>query len=395
MNLLMGKYCRPIRKRFVIFSMYSFIIVACLNCTEPLILKNMSYDKPGIFMFGKTPQRTFYADTTIGNIVEKWSAETSGSQTNSSIVIYNNAIFLYDLSGKIFGFDRITGKLIGYEKYGGSILTAPVINHLRIFFVVNESTEKYSTFNVYDFINGKILHSETFEGGVPNEMLKLNDGIVLLTDRGELIKFNFVGTKLWSTKTKTTALSSPAVSGDLIVFGNQSGGLYLVSDVDGTIKSKIEFPHAVTSGITTENSNVFFCDQVGIVYSFNVKNEKINWSFDTGAKILSTPVLDESKLYIGNLLGEIFALSKDDGQKIWQINTKEMINTTPLITKNILVQPDVNKKVLFIDVASGKIEKTITFDRRSTMNPVFYDGMLYLGCDRGILNAYKVEGEEK
>ena len=102
--------------------------------------------------------------------------------------------------------------------------------------------------------------------------------------------------------------------------------------------------------------------------------------------------MDDSKIYIGNLGGNLFAFDKNNGKKIWEISTLGVINTTPLITRNMLIQPDVNKKVYFLNSSDGEIEKTLAFERRTKLNPVFYDSLLYLGSDRGIIHAYYVYG---
>ena len=214
----------------------------------------------------------------------------------------------------------------------------------------------------------------------------------MLTDRGELIKFNFAGYREWSTQTKKTSLSSPASDGDVIIFGNQAGELLIVSVKTGEINSKTKFNYAITGGLSIENGNAYFADETGALYSFNIKNKKVNWTANTGTKILSTPVMDDSKIYIGNLGGNLFAFDKNNGKKIWEISTLGVINTTPLITRNMIIQPDVNKKVYFLNSSDGEIEKTLAFERRTKLNPVFYDSLLYLGSDRGIIHAYYVYG---
>lgn len=363
------------------------------SCTTPLVLKNMSAEEDGYFMFGKIPERNFYESITIDEVIPAWEGETSGSQSYTSPIFYNKTLFLSDLSGRIYGFDRLTGAKIGYEKYGGAVSVTPILNKLRLFFVVNEKLENYSLLIMYDFISGKILSEVKIDGNVTNELLKLNDGIVVLTNRGELIKFNFVGVREWSYKTKTTSLSSPAANNALILFGNQKGELISVDVKTGKLISNMKLKNPISGGITIDKSSAYLGDEKGLLYSVNFENQSINWVYDSGAKIISTPVFDNDKIYFGNLNGDLTAITKNNGKKFWSFNFGGVFNATPLLTKNILVQPDLNKKVLFVNVSNGKIVKTLTFDRRAKLSPVYYDGMLYLGSDRGIINAYKIYGD--
>ena len=378
-------------KKYFLIAAYTILLFALNNCTQPIALKNMSMDEPGYFMYGKIPQRTFYEDVQIGEIVEKWNNETAGSHSNSSVIIFNNTVFVSDLSGRIYAFDKTNGKMLGYEKFNGSIETTPIVYKLRLIFVLNEKLENYSTLVVFDFMNGKILNETKIYGGVSNQLLRLEDGIIALTDNGELIKFDFTGNEVWSVKTFSYTSTSPASDGNIIIFGNQKGELIIVS-ADGEIKSKINFKHALTSGMIIENTSLYFANNTGVLYSFDLNEEKINWSFGTGYKILSTPALDKENVYAGNLNGDFFSLDKNTGKLNWQIRTNGIINTTPLITNDFIVQPNVDKKVMFINPSNGTIENTIEFDRRTKLTPVLYDSLLFLGSDRGILHAYKIYG---
>lgn len=366
-----------------LFSIYS--------CTQHLIVKNMTVDNSGIFMYGKVPQRIFYENISICDSLQlKWIAETNGSQSNTSVVINDDFIFVSDLSGRIYGFDLTTGKLIGYEKYSGSISIAPVLYKLRIYFVVNLKSENYSTFVMQDISNGNKIREEKIEGSVNNELLKLENGIVVLSDRGELIKFNFAGLKEWSVDTKISTRSIPASDGKIILFGNQKGEVIIVSASDGKILFRKKICNGIESGFTIDGNVAYFSDVSGKIYSFDYIEKKVLWFFDTGAKIVVTPVFDSEKIFVGNLSSNLYSIDKKDGHLIWKYESKGVINSTPLLLKNILVQPDFNKKVYLINPSNGMVIKTIKFDTRVKLSPVYFNDMIFLGADRGQIYAYKI-----
>ena len=366
------------------------VLIIVSACTQPIFFRNMAIGMPGHFMFGKIPERNFYENVSIGDFLEpKWSAVTSGSQSNTSIVIYNDILFVSDLSGKLYAFDRKTGKQFGYEKFSGAIPVAPVVNNLRLFLMVNELNEKYSTIKNFDILNGKVLDESKIYGGVHNELLKLDDGIIVLSDYGELIKYNLVGTKGWSTNTKVDSHSSPASDGNVIVFGNEKGELISCSAKTGEVLYRKKICGGIEAGLSISGSNIYFGDKTGKVFCVNLNDGKIIWQYDTKNKIVVTPVMNAENLFIGNLNGDIFCLNKADGKLKWKIRTEGVIDATPLLLKNKLVQPDLNRKVYLIDVATGNIEKMMPFETRTKLSPVYYDGMIYLGADRGEINAYQ------
>lgn len=365
-------------------------IALLYSCSQPIILKNMSAEDDGYFIFGKSNVRNNFENISITEYLQPlWVSETSGSQANNSVLIYGKYLFAADLSGRIYVFDRNEGKQLGYEKFPGAISANPVIYKLKLFFVVNEREEKYSTFIHFDFVNGKILSEDLITGSVSNELLLLDDGIVVVTDSGEIIKYNLVGTRLWSTKTKTTTQSSPVSDGKVIVFGNQLGEIVIVDCNDGTIKYKEKIADPIESGISMESDTIYFGDRTGKIYSFDIDKKKINWEYNTGSNIKSMPVFDANNVIVGNLAGKVFSIDKSSGEKNWMINTQGVINTTPLLTNSYLYQPDLNKKVHVINKSLGEIVKTYDFERRLKLMPIYYDGIIYLGSDKGEIHAFQ------
>lgn len=363
------------------------------SCSTPLILKYPEIDQDGILSFGRTAQRNFYYDESITEFLKLiWSAETNGSQPNSSVLVSGNFLIVSDLSGRIYSFDRTSGKLIGYEKYNGAISVAPVINNLRLYFAINEKNEDYTTIIMFDFVNNKILQEDRIHGAVTNEMIRMDDGIVIVTDRGEVIKYTFTLTRTWTAQLKTTVKSNPAANDQLIAVGTMKGELILLDKKDGKTEFRRQFDSPIESGFTFDNQNLYFGDHSGKLYSFDSQSKEINWTYETDSKIIAAPVFDNEKIIIGNLRGKIFGLNKNTGKKIWIADTKGLINTTPLLTNTILVQPDYNKKVHMINPSLGLVIKTYEFDRRVKLTPVLYDGILFLGTDRGQIHAYQTFG---
>ncbi|MFA9454417.1 MAG: PQQ-binding-like beta-propeller repeat protein, partial [Candidatus Aminicenantaceae bacterium] len=60
------------------------------------------------------------------------------------------------------------------------------------------------------------------------------------------------------------------------------------------------------------------------------------WSFDTGAVIVSSPVIGHGRIYIGSTNGGVFALDLGDGRKVWEFFSDDDIEASPLILEESL-----------------------------------------------------------
>lgn len=372
----------------IIFIISSLVLL--YSCTQPLILKNTFIDDKSVLSFGLNERRIFYQPESISDSLQwLWTAVTNGSQPNTSLLIVDEYLIAADLSGRIYAYDKENGKAVGYEKYTGAISVAPVVNSLRLFFIVNEKNQFYSRLIMFDYLNNKILAEDRINGSVTNEMIRLEDGIIVLTDRGELIKYNYAAQREYSVRINESVLSNPAANDNFIALGTMKGELILINRNDGTIIFREKGSSPIEGGFTFDGDVIYFGDSQGYIYSFDTKARKVNWKYGTGARIVSTPVFDDEKVIVGNLSGKLYSLNKETGKKIWIYDTNGSINTTPLLTKTVLIQPDANKKVHLISSSLGLVFKTLEFERRVKLTPLLRDGILYLGSDRGNIHAYR------
>jgi len=369
------------------------------GCNTSLIRLESYQDDEPYSQYGKSPYRDFrYAKPISLAFTEKWEASINGGFTNSSVTVYDSAVFVNDLSGRLFGFSILNGKTLGQLKFKGSIFTTPVIQNSLIIFAVASEKENISTLHYYDFKAGTELSSVEIEGRVTNQLLKLNDGIILLSETGHLYKLDYRGKIIWQYDTKNFCHSSPASNNKVIVFGNDNGELLCIDE--GDINGKTDFDSRLIymkkvggpflCGAVISEDVIYIGNDDGNLYAIDINSGNVNWSFQTNAMIKMEAVVSENEVFIGNLSGEFYKLSKNDGNLIWKINTNGLLNSTPLMTPEYLILPDMNKKVYFISVDSGDIVDSLMLDGRVKLSPVIKNDLLFIGYENGNLRAYDI-----
>jgi outer membrane protein assembly factor BamB len=101
------------------------------------------------------------------------------------------------------------------------------------------------------------------------------------------------------------------------------------------------------------------------------------------------PTVDENNVYVGNLAGVFFSLDKNSGDKNWSTSFSGVLNSTPLITNNLIILPDVLFSLHFLDKETGKVIKSIPLEGRAKLSPVIHKNILFIGFDDGIIRAYE------
>jgi eukaryotic-like serine/threonine-protein kinase len=368
------------------------VLLLISGCARSLIKYATKLDDNPYRMYGKIPSRDFYLPANISDsLVLKWESEVNGGFPNSSVSIYEDLVFINDLSGRIFCFNIESGKRIGSLKYSsGSVYSTPVPFRSKIIFPVAYEKENITELIIYDYNQGKELENIELPGRALTQMIAIDDDVLFTTEVGITFKFNSSGKKVWETHTRVPTRSSPALAGNLFIFGNDNGEIIALNSTSGDSVYVQNIGGHFFSGLTISENIIYAGNDNGFVYALDSKDGRIIWQFDTGARIKMEPSFDEQNIYIGNVNGNFYSLKKQNGNENWRTNFRGILNTTPLITGNIIILPNVLFEIHFLDKQSGNLIKSIPLDGRAKLSPVIHRNILFIGYDDGIIRAYEI-----
>ena len=219
--------------RYKIFLL--LVIVLISGCARSVIKYSTKLDENPYKMYGKNPSREFYSPEIISDsLVLKWESEANGSFPNSSISVYDDLVFINDLSGRIFCYQIDSGKKIGSLKYSsGSVYSTPIPFRSKVIFPVALEKENLTELIIYNYDQGKELEDIELPGRVLTQMIALDDDVLFTTEPGIAYRYNSAGIKIWETHTRVPTRSSPALVNNLFIFGNDNGEIIALNDSTG------------------------------------------------------------------------------------------------------------------------------------------------------------------
>ncbi len=375
-----------LKKILLLITLFLIIFFGC----APSGIKTPQHNvKNSITMFGRIPTRNFYIDKEISSDVKLlWKNSVNGGFDNTSITVSDNYIFVSDQSGRIYCFDLNTGKQIGLLRNKGNINITPIINNFKIIFPIIQLNKNLTKIIFYDFYNSKVFKHVSVKGKIINEAVCDSNEIFFITDEGMIYSFSFLGKENYNIDTKTFVHSSPVLFNSNLIFGNDNGEILIVD-----YKMKKIDKYKITNKPLYNSSlldNLFFIgSEDGNLYCFDLNNKKIKWKFDSGSIIKMFPSFDRMNLYFGNLRGDFYSLKVNDASLNWKIEKGGVFNATPLIFKNLIIAPNLEKKIFFIEKSNGNILNELNYERRVKLSPFYFNNILMIGIDRGELIAYE------
>jgi len=366
------------------------LMVFLFGCGKSLIEITAKLDSDPYPMFGRTPARNFYVPVTVSDsLVLIWENEAHGSFTNSSVTIYDDYVFTSDLGGRIYVFEIHDGKKVGMLKSKDAIYSAPLIFKNLVVYAVAEEKYNLSEFIIYNYKSGTEVYYEEIYSRVLSEMIALEDGVIFLTESGRLNRYDLSGKAIWQTETDVTTRCSPSLKNGIIIFGNDDGELITVNLEEGQIINRVSIGGMFTGSPTIDENVAYMSNNNGIIYAVDLSSSEIIWEYNTGARIIMSPAVDDKNVIIGNLSGKLLSLDKLIGKLNWKQQYKGVFNATPLLTNYRIVIPDLFRSLYIIDKSTGIPNKIYLLEGRAKLSPVYFDDILFIGFDRGVLRAYE------
>lgn len=376
-----------LKKQYLILLVIALITV---SCSKLILLEGIPSSNNLLEQYGMTSERNFYFPQNVSDSLEfEWDASTTGSYDNSSLVAIDKYLFVPTLTGRVYCIDINSGIEIGVEKETGEVPVAPVIYRKRFFYVNNILDSEKSEILYYDFLRAKVISRIELDDAVNNEMIKTDEGILVLTNSGRLLKINYIGQVDYEVNSGVQTFFDPAADSQNVFWANQNGEIISARINDGNFNYRKKISSGFESGAIIKNGKVYLGDIDGLIYCIDLNTGDINWKYKTSGKIKSIPSLDEKSIYIGNLNGILYSLDIESGTLNWKTYTDGLINTPPLVFNNILIQANVKNKVDIINNEDGRLLRNIIFPGRVKMTPAFFNGMIFFGVDKGEIHAYK------
>lgn len=201
------------------------------------------------------------------------------------------------------------------------------------------------------------------------------DGSVYVgTKQGEvkaLIDKGFEGiNELWTFRPNDTkeeeerglwgVFNAPAIGENFIYVSGIDGVLYAINRDTGRMewkrpKGQFQKSDPLVSGpaIDPASNTVLVGSEDGMLYAYDAVNGDDRWSFRTGDKIWSTPVVKDGVVYFGSHDKNVYAVSIDDGEELWHFATGGVVAGRPLLFKDLVIIGSFDKKLYALEAKTG------------------------------------------
>ncbi|OBW62602.1 MAG: dehydrogenase [Dehalococcoides mccartyi] len=215
------------------------------------------------------------------------------------------------------------------------------------------------------------------------------------------------------TGQKPLGWSGVVVSDNDAIFGSMTGKLIALNKDASTPRYQVPLETTTSGGgcagaVTTigiygtpviSDGVIYISTYGGKIYAYNQDQGDLKWVYpvtDALPAIVSGIAPNGDKIFFADTNGVVYALSKADGQKVWEYPTGAKIWASPVVSGDLVIVPGFDKKVYALDINTGN--PVWTFEAKSPFAsaPVVDNGTVYVGCfDRNMYALDLTDGSQK
>ena len=207
----------------------------------------------------------------------------------------------------------------------------------------------------------------------------------------------------WAADAGAPIDAAPAVAGELVLAATRDGGFLAFARADGADRWRVragkELPLAwegmsgdlYTASPAVAGDVAVFGGGDGAVTAIELASGDVRWRFATGGRVRSSPAIADGVVYAGSADGSLYAIALDDGREIWRFDTagrrldsarygydRRTITSSPAVAGGAVFFGSRDGALYAVDAATGRLRWRVLHDDTSwsIASPAVVDGLV-------------------
>jgi outer membrane protein assembly factor BamB len=312
-----------------------------------------------------------------------WSMKVAGGAFESTPAIDGGVCYLADMDGKLYALNLADGKEIWTHKIDGGFIASPSVRGDLLYL---------------GDIDGKFYAFDRKGGGEPKWTFQADaqidsganfwkDNLLFGSQDANLYCLNAAsGELVWKFAIQDQIRCMPTVVGDRSFVAGCDSSFHIIDLTQGkeVAAVPIEAPTGVTPAVLGDL--VYFGTESGALFGVNWKEAKVAWKVEDKASaqpMRGSPAVQEGFLISGTRSRRVQAHNPATGDEIWTFATKQRIDSSPVIVGQKVYVGAADGRLYALDLKTGKELWQHQAAGGFTGSPAVADGKLVIATDRG------------
>lgn len=321
-----------------------------------------------------------------------WEFDADAGLSRNCLSVSDAILFANTLNGESYAIDIVSGKNLGrINTFGKSSFSTPLIYNNNV--IITSSGNNSSRIFSYNLALGSIKWKRNI-GWVESSPVLDGENIFVCSIDGKLHKLNVVnGNILWSKKPSgkniflNSFFTSPTILSNKVFVGGNDHNMYAFDRKTGNEIWKFKTEGSVFCDASASENKIYFWSDDKNFYCIDTSGNLV-WKNNLNTKSLSSSTFFENMVITAGVNGTVYALNKNNGNKIWTFETKGTISSSPLLQgKNIFIG-SYDRNFYCLDAASGRELWKFTAEGRIRTSAVIWKDFIFVAGDEKYIYCF-------
>jgi len=200
----------------------------------------------------------------------------------------------------------------------------------------------------------------------------------------------------WVFQSDANVISTPAVTKELVIFGNQAGTIQALKIKNGGKAWSYKTSGPIFSSPYISNNKIVVGAADGNIYCLNL-NGKLQWKYSTNTSVLGSPLIENNVVYIGGSDSNFRAINLMTGKQIWAFNQLQgPVVSKPVIDGNTIILGAWDRNLYALNKDDGSLlwkwnnGSTVRNYSPAACIPVIHNGVVYIAAPDRFLTALDI-----
>ena len=280
-------------------------------------------------------QKGELAALNLDNGAVYWKYGTDSPIGESSPAYSNGVVYIGDLGGWLHAVNASNGKKLWAFKAGNEIKSSPVVVGDRV--LIGSYDQHLYCLSTR---NGSLLWKFKTNGPVHSTPSIAGD-LAFIAGCDEFFHAISIssGKEEFAVSSEAYTGASPALRGTSAYYGTFNNEVLMVNLTEHRIGWRYQhpqrhFPFYSSAAVTATRIVVGGRDKM--VHGLSLAGKSV-WTFDTRARVESSPAIAGGRVFVGSNDGRFYVLNLSNGAKLWEFNAGAPLSASPAIARGRIV----------------------------------------------------------
>ena len=315
------------------------------------------------------------------------AAKRGFSSIESTAAIWEGTVFVGNLDGYLYAVDFETGEMRWRYDAGEEVKSSPAVADGVVYF-----GDELGVFHAVDAATGKARWTFAADGAISSSANLLGDRVLFGSYDNHLYCLNVgTGELAWRYETAGYVHASPAVLDSTVVTTGCDGMLRFIDVATGVESHNLTLGTYVASSCAIASGRGYVGTFGNEVLGIDLDEPRIEWNYAHDKyefPFYSSAAVNEDFVVVGGRDKLVHALTPDTGEAVWTFATGGRVDSSPVIAGERVFFGSMKGVIHGLSLATGQEEWRFETGSAIVASPAVSDGRLVIGDDNGVLYCF-------